>query len=274
MTTEQFEQKFGQLIPIPSRVHEQLNGLLNRLSPEQVQRIRPRAIAVWVVARYLNRFGYDCNWEASSVWNPVLQVLTDFAELEVFEGDRRLGIVECIPLAAEAEALEIPEQVALGDRMAYIAVEVNPQNTWGTIVGVAPAVETEFPELIIEREEFLSTDALLDLLEVANPLLDEALLAELQAYWTRHGQWSEEQRQGAIAQLERAFVLEDVEILRVETAAQELETLIYQSVGQDVPLELAFKEEDDSLGGDRLELREILKRLFQSLREDLDEDIG
>lgn len=269
MTTEQFEQKFGQLIPIPIRIHEKLNDLCRRLSAEQAAELRPRAIAVWVVARYLNRFGYDCNWEASSVWNPVLQVLTDFAELEVFEGDRCLGIVECIPLAAEAEALEIPEQVALGDRIAYIAVQVNPQNTWGTIVGFTPAVETEFPELTVEREELLSTEALLDLLELANPLLDEALLLDLQAYWTRHGQWSDAQRQGAIAQLERAFLLEEIENIRVETAAQELENLMYQSVGQDASRELAFRE-DDSEAGDRLELREILKRLFQSLREDLD----
>ena len=43
---------------------------------------------------------------------------------------------------------------------------------------------------------------------------------------------------------------------------------MYQSVGQDASRELAFRE-DDSEEGDRMELRDILKRLFQSLREDL-----
>ncbi|MCC5896572.1 MAG: DUF1822 family protein [Phormidium sp. BM_Day4_Bin.17] len=263
-------QQFGQLVAIPQSVKQRLRALTQSFPEENVETSHERAIAAWVVGRYLRRFGFVCEIEESSAWNPTLSLLTDFAELEIssMEGDE-LGTVECLILPAEAKELQIPETV-VGDRLAYIAVEVNAEQSWGTIVGFVPALRLKSPKLKIKREKLLSRERLIDLLADVESLVEKSRLSELQGYWERHGIWSEEQRLAAIAQLESALLLQSKELRQVETAAQQLERLIAESAGTAVNRELAFKEEDDSLGGDRLELREILKRLFQSLREDLD----
>jgi hypothetical protein len=262
-------QQFGQLVAIPQRVKQRLRALTQSFPEETIETSHQRAIAAWVVGRYLRRFGFVCEIEESSAWNPTLSLLTEFAELEIYsiEGDE-LGTVECLILPPEAEELQIPEAV-VGDRLAYIAVEVNPEQTWGTVVGFVPALKLKSPKLRIKREKLLSRERLIDLLADVESLVEESRLSELQGYWERHGIWSEEQRLAAIAQLESALLLQTKERRQVETAAQQLERLIAESGGTPVSRELAFKE-DDSEAGDRLELREILKRLFQSLREDLD----
>jgi hypothetical protein len=262
-------QQFGQLVAIPQSVKQRLRALTQSFPEETIETSHQRAIAAWVVGRYLRRFGFVCEIEESSAWNPTLSLLTEFAELEIYsiEGDE-LGTVECLILPPEAEELQIPEAV-VGDRLAYIAVEVNPEQTWGTVVGFVPALKLKSPKLRIKREKLLSRERLIDLLADVESLVEESRLSELQGYWERHGIWSEEQRLAAIAQLESALLLQTKERRQVETAAQQLERLIAESGGTPVNRELAFKE-DDSEAGDRLELREILKRLFQSLREDLD----
>lgn len=257
-------QLFGQLIPITAQINEQLKTLAASLEPSKAESTVERAIAVWVVHRYLKRFDYQSDFRTSSAWNLALQVLTDLADLELFDDGCSLGIVECIPLAADAESLEITEQAVMGDRIAYIAVEINAEKTWGRIVGFTPALETEYPELSIDREELLECDRLLDLLELAEPLADASRFSELESYWSGQSEWSDEQRQAIIAQLERALLLENQEALQVESAAQELEALIAQSAA-DSNRELTFREDPESEA--RQELRSILRRLFESLRE-------
>lgn len=258
------QELFGQLIPIPPNITAYLHRLATHLEPSPSEGITARALAVWVVHRYLKRFDYQSDFCASSAWNVATQVLTDFADLEIFEEGRSLGIVECIPMAADAESLEIPEEVVMGDRIAYIAVEINAEKTWGRIVGFTPALETEYPELSINREDLLECDRLVDLLELAEPLADASRFSELESYWSGRGEWSEEQRQAIIAKLERALLLETLEPLQVESAAQEIEALIAQSRAES-ERELAVRE--DAEDETRQQLRSIVRRLFESLRE-------
>ena len=259
-------QQFAQLVPIPPSIQEQIMKLGSQVQPERATEVCRRAIAVWVVSRYLNRFGYGCDYQQSSCWNVVTALLTDLADLEVFEGDRFLGMVECIPMASDAETLEIPEQAVMDDRIAYIAVETNAENTWGAILGFTPALEVEFPDLSIPREDLLSEEKLLDLLEMADPLAEESLFSELKSYWHR---WDEEQRLAIVAQLERALLLESDESFQVESAAQELESLLAQSAETEEKEEVVLiREGEDS--SDRAELRSIVQRIFQSLRENLE----
>lgn len=270
-------QQFGKLIPIPKNIEQQCRSFTRYVQPERAEEVRQRAIAVWVVSRYLHRFGYGCELDKSSAWNPALQLLTDLADLEVFdnvfEDDRLLGVVECMPIAPDADRVEIPEQAATSDRIAYIAVEVNPEQTWGAIVGFTPALKVKSTKLSIKRNRLLSDDRLLDLLEMAEPLTDESLLSdsfsELQEYWKTHGNWSEEQRSAIVAQLERALILQSKEPRQIDSAARELEKLIAQSIGEERKPELATKEEGGS-GEERQKLRSILGRLFQSLRKELE----
>lgn len=257
------QELFAQLIPIPPQINLQLQRLAATLEPSQFQGIAERAMAVWVVHRYLQRLDYQSDFRTSSAWNIAAQVLTDLADLEVFEDSRSLGIVECIPLAADAESLEIPEQAVMGDRIAYIAVEMNAEKTWGKIIGFTPALETEYPELSIDRQELLECDRLLDLLELAQPLADASRFSELESYWLGWSEDFEEQRQAVVAQLEKALLLETLEPLQVESAAQELEALIAQSLA-DSGRELAVRE--DAEEESRQELRSILRRLFESLQ--------
>ena len=257
------QELFGQLIPIPPQITDYLQRISGDIEPSQFPEIAERAIAVWVVHRYLKRFDYQSDFRTSSAWNVAAQVLTDWGDLEIWEEGESLGIVECIPLPANAESLEIPEGAVISDRIAYIAVEINPPQTWGKIVGFTPTLEIEDPELSIDREDLLECDRLLDLLELAEPLADPSRFAELESYWSGLGEWSAEARQAVVAQLERALLLETMEPLQVESAAQEVEALIAQSVAESAR-ELAVREnaEDES----RQELRSILRRLFESLR--------
>lgn len=253
MNTEQF----GLLIPIPAHIRQ------------HTQTVGVRGLAVWVVSRYLDRYNYTSDFQQSSAWNPVLRVLTELADLEIKEDNKSLGIVECIPIAADADSLEIPEQAVIDDRIAYIAVELNAEQTWGTIIGFTPALDIEYPELSIAREDLLPPDKLLDLLDIAIPIGEESLFSELESYWSSRGEWSPEQLQGIIAQLERALLLESVEPLQIESAAQGIEALISQSTpaGQ---REMAVKSREDAESQERAELRSILGRLFESLRKELE----
>ncbi|WP_199245850.1 DUF1822 family protein [[Phormidium] sp. ETS-05] len=253
MNTEQF----GLLIPIPAHIRQ------------HIQTVGVRGLAVWVVSRYLDRYNYTSDFQQSSAWNPVLRVLTELADLEIKEDNKSLGIVECIPIAADADSLEIPEQAVMDDRIAYIAVELNAEQTWGTIIGFTPALKVKSPKLSIARKNLLPVEGLLDLLEMAEPLTDESLLLELKTYWETHATWSDEQRLTIIAQLERALLLQSKQPRQIESAAQEIEALISQSTpaGQ---REMAVKSREDAESQERAELRSILGRLFESLRKELE----
>ncbi|MGC9524773.1 MAG: hypothetical protein ACP5D7_04465 [Limnospira sp.] len=85
--------------------------------------------------------------------------------------------------------------------------------------------------------------------------------------WSERGEWSAERRRAVVAQLEKALLLETLEPLQVESAAQELEALIAQSAGN-FGRKLALRE--DAGDRDRQELRSILRRLFQSLRDSME----
>ena len=261
-------QQFGQLIPIPSEPRQLCEGFARQMQPERAEAVKQRAIAVWVVSRYLDRYNYESDFRQSSAWNLALQALTELADLEIKEDNQSLGIVECIPMSADAETLEIPEQAVMGDRIAYIAVEINPENTWGAIVGFTPALEIEFPELSIDRDDLLPAERLLDLFDNAQALADESLLSELQEYLSTRSEWSAEQRLATIAQLERVLLLETDARLQRESAAQELEALMVQSTS-DSTKELIMSREHAS-DSDRQELRKIIGRLFQSLRDALE----
>jgi hypothetical protein len=276
-------QAFAQRIPIPPSIQQRIWEVTSQVPLQRVKEVRQRAIAVWVVARFLSRFGYDVErssaWhsvdlaykvERSSAWNPALQALTDWADLEVFEGDRFLGMVECIPMASDAETLEIPEQAVMSDRIAYIAVETNAEYTWGAVVGFTPALRVKFSQPQVPRENLLGIEQLLDLLEMAEPLMDESLFSELKPYLDSYGNLYEEQRLAIIAQLERALLLQTKERRQVDSAARELEALMAQSTPEQQREERAIREREQSQSSDRAELRSIVQRIFQSLRENLD----
>ena len=261
-------QQFGQLIPIPLEPRQLCEAFARQMQPERAEAVKQRAIAVWVVSQYLDRYNYQSDFRQSSPWNLALQALTDLADLEIKEENQSLGIVECIPMSADAETLEIPEQAVMGDRIAYIAVEINPENTWGAIVGFTPALEIEFPELSIDRDDLLPADKLLDLFYNAEALANDFLFSELQEYLSNRSEWSAEQRQAIVAQLERALLLESDEALQRESAAQELEALMSQSTSESEKRLVPSREyASDS---DRQELRKIIGRLFQSVRDALE----
>lgn len=262
-------QEFAQQIPIPPSIQQRIGEVTSQVPSRRVMEVRQRAIAVWVVARLLSRFGYHSDVERSSAWNPALQVFTDLADLEVYEGDRFLGVVECIPMASDAETLEIPEQAVMDDRIAYIAVETNAKYTWGVFVGFTPALRVKFSQRQVSRDKLLGIEQLLDLLEMAEPLTDESLFSELQSYWESHSDLYEEQRLAIVAQLERALLLESKERRQVDAAARALEQLMAQSSSEQQE-ETVISNREENKSRDRAELRSIVQRIFQSLRENLE----
>lgn len=244
---------FVQQVPIPPKIQQQIETIGSYVPPDRAPEARQRAIAVWVVSRYLNRFGYGCDYTQSSAWNPASLLLKDWsADLEIFEGDRCLGVVECIPFNANDKTLKIPEPAAMPDRIAYIAVETDAENKWGAIAGFTPALEVEFPELSIPREKLLSVDRLLDLLERTDSFLSTELEAEIE-------QHLKTDLEAIRSQLEKIF--------QQETGSEKRTEAVYEFFTNCAGLQYSLSEKSVSLRKD--EERRLSEEEIEALKDTL-----
>jgi hypothetical protein len=95
-------------------------------------------LAIYAVNYYLECFGIETDLEASDSWNPVLQTLTNVADLKI--KDR--GKLECCPLLPNNNFCRISLD-AISERIGYVAVCLNRELTEASLLGFVERVDSE-----------------------------------------------------------------------------------------------------------------------------------
>jgi hypothetical protein len=145
--------------------------------------VRNNTLAVQVVADYLNLMGIPTDLPLSDSWNPVLQLCSDVADLEI----PGVGRLECRPV----DSLEAPCHVPLevwDDRIGYVVVYLDRTvRQEGLILGFVPQVTQE----ALPLDQLDSIEALLGhLFELRTQTRTTAgLIDQIQTTRTKLTQW-------------------------------------------------------------------------------------
>lgn len=105
---------------------------------QTAEQVYQNTLAVYAVNFYLQCLGIETSLEASESWNPVMQSLTDVADLEV----KTLGKLECRPVSWNAEAVHIPADV-WQERIGYVVVQLDESLREATLLGFFEKVTAE-----------------------------------------------------------------------------------------------------------------------------------
>ena len=107
-------------------------------NPEKGEQVYRNTLAVCAVDFYCQCMEIATDLSASDSWNPVMQSLTDVADLSV----KNLGKLECCLVLPESQVVEIPTE-ALGKRIGYIAVQLDESYKEAKLMGFVKAPTTE-----------------------------------------------------------------------------------------------------------------------------------
>ena len=181
MVTKSYRQT-GITLPITIEFR-QIAQQFAQQSPlqEKAQQIWRNTIAVCTVNAYLQLMEIPTRIDRGDSWNPLMQMLTDVADLDV----PAIGILSCRPLTPEADICYVPPE-AWHRRAGYIAVVIDEAASQATLLGFTPTVEAE--EVALERFEPL--EALID--RIHSPETEAASLTEqVQTTLTQLSQWAQ-----------------------------------------------------------------------------------
>ncbi len=128
--------------------------------PQKAKRVYLNTLAVYAVYSYLKALEIDTQLTAGDSWNPTLQALSDTADLVVIGK----GKIECRPVLPSMANCIVPPEV-WGDRIGYVAVQLDGDLQEAHLLGFVPEVQTEA----------LPLDQLQPLDELLTPLSQEAI---------------------------------------------------------------------------------------------------
>ncbi|MGK7923778.1 MAG: DUF1822 family protein [Spirulina sp.] len=135
-----------------------------QINPEKAKQVYLNTLSVRAVYFYLTCLGIATELETSDSWNLLAQTLSDVADLEV----KDCGKLECRPVLPNASMCPIPPE-SWGERLGYVAVELNRDLTEARLLGFVNEVEIGVEELPLDR--FASLETLLnDLYPKLNPV--------------------------------------------------------------------------------------------------------
>jgi hypothetical protein len=109
-------------------------------NPQAAKRVYLNTLAVYAVQVYLDRLGFDLDLAASASQNPALQALMDSADLVV----QGCGTLECRPVVPNESVMRVPPEVQ-GDRVGYVAVQLNESLKEATLLGYHAEAEIALP---------------------------------------------------------------------------------------------------------------------------------
>jgi Protein of unknown function (DUF1822) len=142
-------------IPVTLRARETADRFRQQ-HPHKAKQIYLNTLAVQVVQSYLSWFGIATDLSASHSWNPIMQALSDGADLMV----TGIGRLECRSVLPNDTTCQIPSEV-WADRIGYVAVQFDETLTEAKLLGFVPHVTTE--NVLISH--LRSLDELLDRLK-------------------------------------------------------------------------------------------------------------
>lgn len=134
-------EKLNFTVPLSFEAHTVAQHYSQQQSnPPKAKQVYLNTLAVYAVDFYLRCMGFETDWEASYSRNPTMLKLMDLADLDV----KNLGKIECRPVLPNAEACQIPYD-AWGDRIGYIAVQLDQSLKQATLLGFTRKVAKEVP---------------------------------------------------------------------------------------------------------------------------------
>lgn len=107
-------------------------------NPAKAEQVYRNTLAVLAVNFYCECMGIETELEKSDSWNPLRQSLADIADLEM----KNLGKLECRPVLASSEAVEIPAEV-WHNRIGYVAVQLSESMREAKLAGFVETIEAE-----------------------------------------------------------------------------------------------------------------------------------
>ena len=177
------KQKLTLSIPLTLKSHHQAQLFYQRhTEPRKAKQVYLNTLAVEAVRTYLSWLGIDSDLQASDSWDPVIQTLSDIADLEL-PGQ---GKLECRPVLPGATTCYIPPETN-ADRIGYLPVFFDRNLETATLLGFVPSAD-----VAIETEEIA-----LSQLQPITSLLDSLMMPSVSQTEppTYLGQWLK----GAIA---------------------------------------------------------------------------
>ncbi|AFY55336.1 Protein of unknown function (DUF1822) [Rivularia sp. PCC 7116] len=145
-------QKLSFTVNLSFEAHSIAQELVSKISNQKKrQQIYLNSLAVFAVNHYLLCMGFETDYLEGDSRNPVAVQLMNVADLIV----KDIGKLECIPILAETEVVEIPPEV-WEDRVGYIFVELNDSLKEANILGFIPkARDKVFLSKLNSLEDFL-----------------------------------------------------------------------------------------------------------------------
>ena len=126
-------------LPLSFEAHSVAQELVSGISnPEKRQEVYLNSLAVYAVDNYLRCMGFGTNFPGSDCRNPLAIKLMNVADLIV----KDIGKLECRPVLAESDFVEIPPEV-WEDRVGYVIVQLNNSLREAKILGFIPKAETK-----------------------------------------------------------------------------------------------------------------------------------
>jgi len=186
-------QRFGLALPITTAFYQAADRFARQCPlTEKAVQIRRNTLAVCAVNAYLELLEIPTALAEGDSWNPMMQLMTDTADLVVPE----LGVLCCRAMEPDVDACYVPPE-EWHDRMGYVAVVLDEEANEAQLIGFAAQVgEVESVPL----DQFGPMEALVDevhRLQAARVgRVDMATsTSTVRSTLTKLGQWAE----GAVA---------------------------------------------------------------------------
>jgi len=132
------------------------------------------ALAVYAVDQYLKPFSVvETDLEKGKCWQAVPHI-EDIADLTL----PKIGIVECRAVLPEATELDIPVE-AMGDRIAYVAVQITKSRTRVELLGyLIPSELQKFPNGKIPFDHLKPIETLVDYLALFQLIIGDRIVEQ------------------------------------------------------------------------------------------------
>lgn len=131
-------QSSGLSIPLPATVHAQAEHDSRLCSnPGKAERVYLNALAAYAGSYYLQLLGYELDTSTATCQDAVMRIMIDVADVVIV----RYGHIECCPVPMGEAVMTAPPEV-WGDRIAYMAVQLDDDLSTATLLGFAKQITT------------------------------------------------------------------------------------------------------------------------------------
>jgi hypothetical protein len=127
-------------VPLSFEAHEIAQQCSKQSSPTKFKQVYLNTLAVYAVDFYLRCMGFETDWPVSDSRNPLMLKLMNVADLDV----KKIGKIECCPVLPDADACQISYD-AWGDRIGYVAVQLDQSLRQATLLGFTRTVAKQVP---------------------------------------------------------------------------------------------------------------------------------